>query len=67
MLVIAFVMVGCSSENDNEYYKWNNYEAVYVTIDDNQANDVFLNINKSFEKYQYKKAYIVNKKIGSSV
>ena len=40
MLVIAFVMVGCSSENNNEYYKWNNYEAVYVTIDDNQSNDV---------------------------
>ncbi len=66
MLVIAFVMVGCSSENNNEYYKWNNYEAVYVTIDDNQSNDVFLNINKSFEKYQYKKAYIVNKKIDNN-
>lgn len=66
MLVIAFVMVGCSSENNNEYYKWNNYEAVYVTIDDNQSNDVFLNINKSFEKFQYKKAYIVNKKIDNN-
>lgn len=66
MLVIVFVMVGCSRENNNEYYKWNNYEAVYVTIDDNQSNDVFLNINKSFEKYQYKKAYIVNKKIDNN-
>lgn len=66
MLVIAFAMVGCSTENNNEYYKWNNNEAVYVTIDDNQSNDVFLNINKSFEKYQYKKAYIVNKKIDNN-
>lgn len=66
MLVIAFAMVGCSTENNNEYYKWNNNEAIYVTIDDNQSNDVFLNINKSFEKYQYKKAYIVNKKIDNN-
>ena len=63
MIIIGFVLVGCDKNNDNKNYKWKNYEAIYVTINDKYSNIVFQNIDKNFETYQYKKSYVVNKEI----
>ena len=44
MIIIGFVLVGCDKNNDNKNYKWKNYEAIYVTINDKYSNIVFQNI-----------------------
>lgn len=72
-LMFVICLVGCDGSIEDEKRQsldeviWNNNEAIYVVINDKYSDDIFRNIDKSFEKYQYKKAYVVNKDINNSL
>lgn len=67
MFVILLASCGDCKKTSYDELIWNNNEAIYVVINDEYANDIFKNIDKSFEKYQYKKAYVVNKKTNDNL
>ncbi len=72
-LLIICCLVGCDNNIKNEKsedldeFIWSNNEAIYVVINDKYSDDIFRNIDISFEEYQYKKAYVVNKEIKDSL
>lgn len=61
MIISSIILVGCNKNN----YKWNNDEAIYVTINNEYVNNVVLNIDQNFKYYKYKKVYVVNKEVNN--
>lgn len=61
MIISSIILVGCNKDD----YKWNNDEAIYVTINNEYVNSVVLNIDQNFINYKYKKVYVVNKEVNN--
>lgn len=61
MIISSIILVGCNKDD----YKWNNDEAIYVTINNEYVNSVVLNIDQNFINFKYKKVYVVNKEVNN--
>lgn len=72
-LMFVICLAGCDERIEDgkrpstDEVIWNNNEAIYVVINEKYLDNVFKNIDQSFEKYQYKKAYVVNKEMNGNL